>query len=484
MKLRDLLAGVPLTGGNADLNMEINSISYDSRTLEPGALFVTLSGSKTDGHRYVAQALEKGAAAILCREPPRTGSWLSTPDPRAALAWVSAAWFGYPGEEMTLIGVTGTNGKTTTTYLIKAMLEGALKTRVGLIGTNRNLIGALELPAHRTTPEPYELQALLRRMADAGCTHVVMEVSSHALAQSRVEGLTFQAGVFTNLTQDHLDYHGTMEAYRRAKGRLFRQSERAVLNLDDEAGRWYRERIACPSLTYSENKDTADLTAKNIRLFPGHVEFEAVARGQITRVHLPIPGGFTIYNALAALACGLCLDIPLDKAAAPLRAVRGVKGRVEVVPVPTAYTVIIDYAHTPDALENILTTARDFTAGRLICVFGCGGNRARDRRFQMGEVSGRLADLTVITSDNPRDEEPQAILDDIRTGIGKTEGAFVEIADRKEAIRYVIENRQPGDLVVLAGKGHETYQIRKGKRYEMDERVLIREILEESKGNV
>lgn len=221
MKLRDLLAGVPLTGGNADLNMEINSISYDSRTLEPGALFVTLSGSKTDGHRYVAQALEKGAAAILCREPPRTGSWLSTPDPRTALA------------------------------------------------------------------------------------------------QSRVEGLTFQAGVFTNLTQDHLDYHGTMEAYRRAKGRLFRQSERAVLNLDDEAGRWYRERIACPSLTYSENKDTADLTAKNIRLFPGHVEFEAVARGQITRVHLPIPGGFTIYNALAALACGLCLDIPLDKAAAP-----------------------------------------------------------------------------------------------------------------------------------------------------------------------
>ena len=370
MKLRDLLAGVPLTGGNADLNMEINSISYDSRTLEPGALFVALSASKTDGHRPGALALETCAAAILCREPPRTGSWLSTPDPRAALARVSAAWFGYPGEEMTLIGVTGTNGKTTTTYLIKAMLEGALKTRVGLIGTNRNLIGALELPAHRTTPEPYELQALLRRMADAGCTHVVMEVSSHALAQSRVEGLTFQAGVFTNLTQDHLDYHGTMEAYRRAKGRLFRQSERAVLNLDDEAGRWYRERIACPSLTYSENKDTADLTAKNIRLFPGHVEFEAVARGQITRVHLPIPGGFTIYNALAALACGLCLDIPLDKAAAPLRAVRGVKGRVEVVPVPTAYTVIIDYAHTPDALENILTTARDFTAGRLICVFG------------------------------------------------------------------------------------------------------------------
>ena len=249
MKLRDLLAGVPLTGGNADLNMEINSISYDSRTLEPGALFVTLSGSKTDGHRYVAQALEKGAAAILCREPPRTGSWLSTPDPRAALARVSAAWFGYPGEEMTLIGVTGTNGKTTTTYLIKAMLEGALKTRVGLIGTNRNLIGALELPAHRTTPEPYELQALLRRMADAGCTHVVMEVSSHALAQSRVDGLTFAGGGVhqpdpgpPGLPRDH----GGLPAAPRACCSASR--ERAVLNLDDEAGRWYRgaDRLPLP----------------------------------------------------------------------------------------------------------------------------------------------------------------------------------------------------------------------------------------------
>ena len=438
MKLRDLLAGVPLTGGNADLNMEINSISYDSRTLEPGALFVTLSGSKTDGHRYVAQALEKGAAAILCREPPRTGSWLSTPDPRAALARVSAAWFGYPGEEMTLIGVTGTNGKTTTTYLIKAMLEGALKTRVGLIGTNRNLIGALELPAHRTTPEPYELQALLRRMADAGCTHVVMEVSSHALVLHRV-----------------------------------RQSERAVLNLDDEAGRWYRERIACPSLTYSENKDTADLTAKNIRLFPGHVEFEAVARGQITRVHLPIPGGFTIYNALAALACGLCLDIPLDKAAAPLRAVRGVKGRVEVVPVPTAYTVIIDYAHTPDALENILTTARDFTAGRLICVFGCGGDRDRGKRPLMGAVAAELADLVVVTSDNPRTEGPEDIIEDILPGMeGMDTQCHVE-PDRPEAICWALSQARPGDVVVLAGKGHETYQEINGVQYHLDEREVV-----------
>lgn len=473
MKLRDLLAGVPLTGGNADLNMEINSISYDSRTLEPGALFVTLSGSKTDGHRYVAQALEKGAAAILCREPPRTGSWLSTPDPRAALARVSAAWFGYPGEEMTLIGVTGTNGKTTTTYLIKAMLEGALKTRVGLIGTNRNLIGALELPAHRTTPEPYELQALLRRMADAGCTHVVMEVSSHALAQSRVEGLTFQAGVFTNLTQDHLDYHGTMEAYRRAKGRLFRQSERAVLNLDDEAGRYYAETVPVPTFTYSECRDEADLTAKNLRLFPQRVEFEAVTRDAISRVRLPIPGGFTIYNALGVLACGLVLGLPLDGCAAALGAARGVKGRIEVVPTPTDYTVLIDYAHTPDALENILTTVRDFTPGRVICLFGCGGDRDRTKRPRMGAVAGALADVAVVTSDNPRTEVPMDIINDILPGL---EGAPAEVVvepDRRAAIRRALSLARAGDTVVLAGKGHETYQEVDGVEYHLDEREEI-----------
>ena len=478
MKLWELLHSVPLTGETPDLDMEINSISYDSRTLEPGALFVTLSGSKTDGHRYVAQALEKGAAAILCREPPRTGSWLSTPDPRAALARVSAAWFGYPGEEMTLIGVTGTNGKPTPTYLIKAMLEGALKTRVGLIGTNRNLIGALELPAHRTTPEPYELQALLRRMADAGCTHVVMEVSSHALAQSRVEGLTFQAGVFTNLTQDHLDYHGSMEAYRQAKGLLFRQCRKAVLNLDDPAGRWYGERVECPAFTYSENKDAACLTAKNIRLFPGHVEFEAVSREDIQRIHLPIPGGFTIYNALAAISCGLCLGLTLADIAASLRSAKGVRGRVEVVPVPTAYTVLIDYAHTPNALENVLLTARDFTAGRLICLFGCGGDRDRTKRPLMGGVVRELADVAVITSDNPRTEDPWAIIQDVLTGMGGPGGEVHVEPDRRQAIRWALAQGRSGDVIVLAGKGHETVQEVQGVTLPLDEREIVAEYFE------
>ena len=348
-----------------------------------------------------------------------------------------------------------------------------LRTRVGLIGTVQNMVGDEVLPAGRTTPESYELQGLLRRMADGGCTHVVMEVSSHALVQHRVEGLEFSVGVFTNLTQDHLDYHGSMEAYRQAKGLLFRQCRKAVLNLDDSAGRWYGERVECPAFTYSENKDAACLTAKNIRLFPGHVEFEAVSREDIQRIHLPIPGGFTIYNALAAISCGLCLGLTLADIAASLRSAKGVRGRVEVVPVPTAYTVLIDYAHTPNALENVLLTARDFTAGRLICLFGCGGDRDRTKRPRMGAVAGALADVAVVTSDNPRTEVPMDIINDILPGL---EGAPAEVVvepDRRAAIRRALSLARAGDTVVLAGKGHETYQEVDGVEYHLDEREEI-----------
>lgn len=474
MNLRSLLAGVPLTGAAADLEMEISSISYDSRTLEPGALFVALSGEKTDGHRYIETALEKGAAAVLCREAPgKTGPWLTTEDTRLALALVSANWFGRPGDGMTLLAVTGTNGKTTTTSLLKEMLEGVLEAKVGLIGTNRNLIGQRELPAHRTTPESYELQQLLRQMADEGCTHVVMEASSHALVQHRTAGLTFAVGIFTNLTQDHLDYHGTMEAYRGAKGLLFAQSRRAVLNLDDEAGRYYQRTVSVPVFTYSENRSSADLTARNIRLFPSHVEFEAVTLGKLSRIHLPIPGGFSIYNALAALSTGLCLGLELEDMARALRCVHGVKGRVEVVPVPRAYTVLIDYAHTPNALENILMTARDFTAGRLICLFGCGGDRDKTKRPIMGAIARELSDLVVVTSDNPRTEDPEAIIADILSGM--EEGPIYVEPDRRRAIGWALEQGRPGDVIVLAGKGHETYQEIDGIQYPMDEREIVKE---------
>lgn len=474
MKLQQLLSGVELMERHVPEDVEITGISYDTREIKPGALFAALSGYKTDGHLFIRQALEKGAAAVLCQQAPDDeGPWLVVPDARAALAQASANWFGHPADEMICVGVTGTNGKTTTTYLLKAVLEGALGTAVGLIGTNQNMIGELSLPAHRTTPESYELQGLLRQMADAGCTHVVMEASSHALVLHRTGGIRFAAGIFTNLTQDHLDFHRTMEAYQKAKGLLFEQSDLAVLNLDDAAGRDYKTCAPCPVFTYSERKDEADLVAKNIRLFPSHVEFEAVARGTIGRVFLPIPGGFSIYNALGVIACALNLGVELPAVIKALRTAQGVKGRIEVVPVPAAYTVIIDYAHTPDALENILTTLRDLTDRRVICLFGCGGDRDRSKRAVMGSVAATLADVCVVTSDNPRTEAPGDIIGDILSGMREAAAAPLVEPDRRAAIRLALSQAQPGDVVVLAGKGHETYQEIDGVQHHLDEREEV-----------
>lgn len=474
MRLKTLLSGVTLLGGAVDEDVEISGISYDTRTIQPGELFVALTGYKTDGHRFLREAVEKGAAAVIChRAPDGPGPWLVAADTRAALAAVSANWFGHPAGELTVIGVTGTNGKTTTTYLLKAMLEGVLGAKVGLIGTNQNMIGEEVIPAHRTTPESWEVQKLLRDMADSGCTHVVMEVSSHALALRRVDGISFKAGIFTNLTRDHLDFHGNMEEYRRVKGILFRQTGTAVLNLDDEAGRYYASAVTCPAVTYSENKDEADVTAKNIRLFPDRVEFEALTTGAIARVRLPIPGGFTIYNALGVIACGLALGLPLPVVCASLAEAKGVKGRIEVVPTPTDYTVIIDYAHTPDALENILTTVRDFTTGRVICLFGCGGDRDRTKRPMMGGIAAELADLVVLTSDNPRTEDPEAILADIRAGMEGSSTPCMVVPHRREAIRRALDMARTGDTVVLAGKGHETYQEIGTRRRHLDEREEV-----------
>lgn len=484
MKLSRLLDGVVLKENRLSPDTPIQSLSYDTRTLAPGALFVALSGYKTDGHRFIDEAVRKGAAAVLCEHAPdREGPWLTAEDSRAALAGLSANWFDRPTEQLTMLGVTGTNGKTTTTYLLKAMLEGTLHAKVGLIGTNQNMIGDTVLPAHRTTPESYEIQALCRNMADAGCSHVVMEVSSHALALRRVDGIAFRAGIFTNLTQDHLDFHGTMEEYRRVKGLLFAQCETAVLNLDDEAGRYYRDSVTCPTVTYSENKNEADVVAKNIRLFPGHVEFEAVTLGDIARVHLAIPGGFTIYNALGVIACGTVLGLKMGEIAAALRAAKGVKGRIEVVPVPAPYTVLIDYAHTPDALENILTTVRDFTEHRLICVFGCGGDRDRTKRPLMGGIAGALADVVIVTSDNPRTEPPEEIIGHILSGLSGC-GAAVQVEpDRRAAIRLALGTAAEGDVVVLAGKGHETYQEINRELTHLDEREEVAAYFREAIAN-
>jgi UDP-N-acetylmuramoyl-L-alanyl-D-glutamate--2,6-diaminopimelate ligase len=353
------------------------------------------------------------------------------------------------------------------------MLGKALGTKVGLIGTNENRIGEERFPAQRTTPESYEVQRWLRQMADSGCTHAVMEVSSHALCLHRVDGVPFAVGAFTNLTQDHLDFHKNMAAYREAKGRLFSQCAAAVLNLDDEAGRFYAASAPCPVFSYSESRDEADLTAKNLRLFPDRVEFEAVTREEISRVRLNIPGGFTIYNALCALACGQVLHIPLSLAAQALTSAPGVKGRMEVVPTAGAGTVLIDYAHTPDALEKALTALRDFTPGRLLCLFGCGGDRDRSKRPIMGSIAADLADGCIVTSDNPRTEDPQAIIDNILAGMGDFDTPRWVEPDRKKAIRLAMGLLEEGDTLLLAGKGHETYQEKNGKKYHLDEREEV-----------
>lgn len=474
MKLKDLLKGVEVSTAHIDLETEIGSISYDTRQTQPGGLFAALRGAVRDGHEFISAALEKGAAAILCETPPHEeGPWVVVPDARLALALVSANWFGHPAEKMTLIAVTGTNGKTTTTTLLKNLLEECLGTPVGLIGTNRNMVGSLELEAHRTTPESYELQALFRRMADAGCTHVVMEVSSHALVQHRTAGLRFAQAIFTNLTQDHLDYHGTMEAYREAKALLFRQADLAILNLDDETGRLYKQQVSIPAFTYAVHRQEADLTAENPKLFPDHIQFEALAPCGLGRAILHIPGKFSVYNALAVIASAIQLGIPLPRALEALSHAKGVKGRMEVVSTPAAYTVILDYSHTPDALENALTSLRPFTTGRLLCLVGCGGNRDKTKRPIMGEIAGKLADLTFLTSDNPRNEEPEAILADMLPGMERSGGKYRLIPDRKEAIRAALAEGKEGDVLLFAGKGHETYQEVKGQILPLDEREEI-----------
>ena len=371
-----------------------------------------------------------------------------------------------------MLGVTGTNGKTTTTYLIKHILEQAGHT-VGLIGTNQNLIGSEAIETERTTPESYELQALFARMRDAGCTHVIMEVSSHSLVLDRVHGIRFAVGAFTNLTQDHLDFHKTMEEYRRAKARLFAVSDRGVINLDDPAADAMLADALCPCLTFSCEKDAADLTARNIGLHADGVSFLANTRGELARVRLAIPGHFSVENALAALGIALQLDMPLADAAKALATATGVKGRVEVVPTDTDYTVLIDYAHSPDGVENVLRAVRGFAKGRVVALFGCGGDRDRTKRPKMGAIAAALSDFCIVTSDNPRTEEPQAIIDDILEGMKDTKTPTRVIVDRPEAIRWALAHARKEDIIVLMGKGHETYQEVNHVKHHMDEREIV-----------
>ncbi|HIR09872.1 MAG TPA: UDP-N-acetylmuramoyl-L-alanyl-D-glutamate--2,6-diaminopimelate ligase [Candidatus Avoscillospira stercoripullorum] len=473
MKLQAILQGLEPLEVHADLSREITGICYDSRAVKPGNLFVAICGYDTDGHKYIPMALEKGAACVLCEKAPAEGEYVLLSDTRRGLALAGANWYGNPAGEMTMIGITGTNGKTTTTYLVKHILEDCLGAKVGLVGTIQNMIGDEVLHTERTTPESLELQALFRHMADAGCTHVVMEVSSHALSLHRVDGVTFDVGVFTNLTQDHLDFHKTMEEYCRAKAMLFARSKVGAVNVDDP---WAKEILAhatCPVITYSA-KGQAALEATDIRLEPHHVAFTAHYQGTETACTLGIPGAFSVYNALSALSAALALGIAPEKAAASLATARGVKGRAEVVPTPGKdYTVLIDYSHTPDSLENILKTVREFARGRVIAVFGCGGDRDPIKRPIMGKIAADLADLVVVTSDNPRTEDPMAIIDQILVGIPKDQTPTTVIENRRQAIRWAMDNARAGDVIVLAGKGHETYQEIGHEKFHLDEREEV-----------
>ncbi len=473
MQLSRLIRGVALTD-RIGQDVEITSLTCDTRTLTPGGLFAAFPGAKEDGNRFIPEALERGAAAVLCAAPPEEpGPWLLAPDPRRAFGQLAANWFGRPGDRMTLVGVTGTNGKTTTTYLLKEVLEKVLGAKVGLIGTNQNLIGDLALPAQRTTPDAYTLQNLLARMAAAGCSHVVMEVSSHALALSRTAGLTFRAGIFTNLTRDHLDFHGTMEDYKKAKSLLFQQCHAGLFNLDDPAGRELAQTAPCRTVTFGRQGSGAQVTAQNIQLAPGGVSFQAEAPQGRASVDLPIPGAFSVSNALGVIACGLELGLPLPEIAAALSQASGVRGRMEVVPVPAPYTVVIDYAHTPDALAKVLPALTPGPGGRKICLFGCGGDRDRTKRPMMGEIAAELADFVVLTSDNPRTEDPEAILDQVAAGFPASFGAWIRQPDRRTAIRQALAMGRPGDVILLAGKGHETEQEIGENRIPLDEREEI-----------
>jgi len=473
MKLKDILLDVPVLESNVDPELEITGIAYDSRKVEPGNLFVAVTGFAADGHRFIPMALEKGAAAVLCQQAGTDMPFVRVADSRLALALAGANWFGRPAEKMKMIGVTGTNGKTTSTYLLKHILEQTLGAKVGLVGTIQNMIGEEVLPTERTTPESFELQELFRRMLDAGCTHVIMEVSSHALVLHRVAGVIFETGLFSNLTQDHLDFHKTMEEYRKAKSLLFSVSRHGVINLDDPVSGKMIEEARCPILTYSAASE-ADLMAEKLVLNPDHVSFTVKHCGEAVEAVLGIPGSFSVYNALGVLGTALTLGVSLGAAVQALATAHGVKGRAEVVPTPgKPYTVLIDYSHTPDSLENIIRTVKGFCRGRTVAVFGCGGDRDPIKRPIMGEIAAELADFVVVTSDNPRTEDPMKIIDQIVEGVKKHQTPYTVIENRRQAIRWAMDQAQPDDVIILAGKGHETYQEIGHEKFHLDEREEV-----------
>ncbi len=476
MRLSELLKNLHSAQTKLPAETEISGITDNSNKITQGCLFVCIKGRSFDGHSAAAQAVENGAAAVVAERDLGLFEQIIVDDSRAAYALICSAFFGDPCRKLNMIGVTGTNGKTTTCFVLHDMLT-QLGKKCGLIGTVKNLVGDEELPSNLTTPDPFELHGLLRKMVDAGCRYCVMEASSQALEQKRVEGIRFRAAIFTNITRDHLDYHGNFENYVAAKRILFENADLAVINIDDVASDEMVKGIACPVRTFSTKKDSADYTAKNIQIKSSGTEYELVGEGVIGRVRFAIPGKFSVYNSMGAIVCLAELGVPFLAAVNSASAAKGVPGRIEVVPTQTDYTVIIDYAHTPDGLVNILETVREITPGRVITLFGCGGDRDKTKRPLMGKIAVEYSDIVVVTSDNPRTENPDGIIDDILVGIDKPRIPVYRVTDRTQAIEKALKKAREGDTVVLAGKGHETYQILGTEKIHYDEREIIARIL-------
>lgn len=475
MKLSQLFSEIKTNSVFEDA--DVRFITDNSRLVEPGCLFVCIKGNRFDGHDAAADALAKGAVAAVTERDIGLAGQIIIENTRQAYTLLNAAFYGHPERKLKMVGITGTNGKTTTSFIVRDCLE-AMGRKAGMIGTVKNVIGGAEEPASLTTPDARDLFSILARMADCGTEYCVMEVSSQALAQQRVCGIHFTAAVFTNLTRDHLDYHGTMENYKAAKKMLFDNSDICIINIDDEAAEYMVSGTKGRVVTFSVEKNACDYSAKNIRCKAGGVLYELVSNKEIGRVSFGVPGEFSVYNSMGAAVCLVELGLDFKSVVDNISLCKGVPGRMEVVPTDTPYTVIIDYAHTPDGLENILTALRKTTPGRIIAVFGCGGDRDKTKRPIMGKIGTELADEAVITSDNPRTEDPDAIIADILEGVVKHHNKKIIVEpDRTAAIRKALSDAGEGDVVVLAGKGHETYQILSTGKIHYDEREVVANIL-------
>ncbi len=482
MKLADLLKKLKYTCVKGTADVDITTVAYDSRRVERGSLFICIKGAVADGHRFAEAAVNKGASALVVEDDvavPENVTVIRVEDSRYALACIAAEYFGNPADKLKVIGITGTKGKTTTTYLVKSILDSAGH-KCGLVGTIETIIGDKVIKASNTTPESYVLQDYFKQMVDCGCDCVVMEVSSQGLMLHRTAGFTFEIGIFTNIEPDHIGphEHKDFNDYLHCKSLLFKQCRHGIVNIDDKHADYIINNASCDIVTYGFS-EKADFRAANTKLVSGKgylgIDYDLQGKENM-RVEIDLPGKFSVYNSLTAIAICSYFGIDSNTICDALKDAK-VKGRIEMIKVSDDFTLMIDYAHNAMSLESLLTTLREYNPTRLVCLFGCGGDRSRDRRFSMGEVSGKLADLSVITSDNPRTEEPLAIIDDILVGIKKTTGKYTVIPDRRKAIEWVIHNGQPGDIIVLAGKGHEDYQEINGVKHHLDEREVIAQVL-------